>query len=100
MAGAKKTLKKIRKRAVPTAKSFINPLKGDIGESIRVPFGGVERSAEDVGDLFTPDIPIPEEETIIPIPDERTAQLEARRRRARRGGTGRESTILTEGLGG
>ena len=50
--------------------------------------------------LFEPDIPVPEEETIIPIPDERSAELKARRRRAKSSSSGRDSTILTEGLGG
>lgn len=48
---------------------------------------------------MTPDIPVPEKQPIIPIPDEQAQADEARRRRARQSRTGRNSTILT-GLGG
>lgn len=51
---------------------------------------------------FRPEIPeLPAaEETIIPIPDENELALESKRRRAKSSRTGRDSTILTEGLGG
>ena len=52
-----------------------------------------------VSALFTPDIPEPEEQPIMPIPDDSLASNEARRRRAKQSRTGRNSTILT-GLGG
>lgn len=87
--------KELKKRFAPNPfdideqrESFLNP--GKILSS----------SAEDLGEAFTPQIPEPEEQTIIPIPDEGVAETEARKRRARRRGTGRSSTILTEGLGG
>lgn len=49
---------------------------------------------------FTPDVPTPKDTPIIPIPDENSAALAARKRRAMKASTGRDSTILTEGLGG
>jgi hypothetical protein len=49
--------------------------------------------------LMTPDIPEPEEQPIMPLPDEALQANEARRRRAKQSRTGRQSTILT-GLGG
>lgn len=95
MAGAEKTLKSITGRAEKLIKKPWKALdpKATIKSSIY-------DAAGDVTSLFTPEIPMPEEETIIPIPDERMASVEARRRRARKVGTGRDSTILTEGLGG
>lgn len=48
---------------------------------------------------MTPDIPEPEQQPIMPLPDEEARENEARRLRARRSRTGRQSTILT-GLGG
>lgn len=50
--------------------------------------------------MMTPDIPEPEAQTVIPIPDESLQADEERRRRARTSRTGRQSTRLTEGLGG
>ena len=101
MASAKKTFKRIhdpktiKKRLKP-----INPLKPTEGEGFGNPLNVLSEGSEDIGELFTPEIPIPEEQTIIPIPDERTAGLDARKRRARARTSGRSSTILTEGLGG
>ena len=61
-----------------------------------------KRISDDLDDAWSmaPDIPEPGEETIIPLPTESTAQLEARKRRARAKASGRSDTILTEGLGG
>lgn len=101
MSGAKKTLKditskdKLRRRLAP------NPFKkNEVDNSFANPSEVLEQSVKDVGAAFTPEIPAPEEPVIIPIPDEQTAALEAKRRRARAPKTGRDSTILTEGLGG
>ncbi len=60
----------------------------------------IEKGGSRVVETFTPEIPTPEDPVIIPIPDENTATLEAKRRRSRAPKTGRDSTILTEGLGG
>jgi hypothetical protein len=67
-------------------------------ENIKDPKGSIRRDLEDIG--LVPEIPEPEEQVIIPIPDENSAALEAKRRRAKAPKTGRDSTILTEGLGG
>jgi hypothetical protein len=56
--------------------------------------------AEDIGDTFKPEVPVPEEQTIIPIPTASTSKTEARKKRAKGRASGRSSTILTEGLGG
>ncbi len=102
MAGAKKTFKKITGK--DTLKKRLNPLpksKDEAKDSFAVnPLAAIPETAEDVGMLFTPEIPEPEEETIIPIPSERAAELKSRKRRAKAKGSGRSSTILTEGLGG
>jgi len=93
MAGAEKTLDKVKKNT----KGFVTKpwTTLDAGAVIK-------KGAADATSLFTPEIPELPEETIIPIPDESTAALEARKRRAKAASTrsGRDSTILTEGLGG
>jgi hypothetical protein len=55
---------------------------------------------DDLTDAFTPEVPEQKDEPIIPIPDERSASLAAKKRKAKTKNTGRSSTILTEGLGG
>ncbi len=90
MAGIKKTKEKIL---------------GDTKSILKKPWTIADPSVASKGfqravDLFTPEVPEPVEETIIPIPDERVAALDARKRRAKGSRTGRDSTILTEGLGG
>lgn len=111
MAGLGKTAKNILGREKKKLSSFGKTLLPttnvkQIGENLKTSTGlpnlamDTEGSLDDIQSAFTPDIPVPEEPTIIPIPDERVSELEARRRRARRGSSGRESTILTEGLGG
>ena len=95
MAGAETTFKKMKKRiGGQIEEGFKNPL------STIDPIGHMEESISDITGLFTPDVPEPEEETIIPIPSDRESQLKARKKRARTKTSGRESTILTEGLGG
>lgn len=69
-----------------------------IEENIKDPKDSVKRLMEDTG--LMPEIPEPEQDVIIPIPDENVAALEARRRRSKASRSGRDSTILTEGLGG
>lgn len=61
-----------------------------------------KRVSDDLDDAWSmsPDIPEEEEATIIPLPDENSAQLRARKKRAQAKTSGRSSTILTEGLGG
>ncbi len=91
MAGVEKTMDSLKGRGKMLLKK---PWKAmDLNQ-------GIKHGAEDFGMAFTPEIPVPEEETIIPIPDAATASLDAKRRRAKSTRTGRESTILTEGLGG
>lgn len=81
-------------------KGVANPLYGDAKDSYALnPLRAAEDSVDDLGKAFTPEIPIPEEDTIIPIPDESSAKLAARRKKAKQN-SGRDSTILTEGLGG
>ena len=91
MAGLKKTTKGIEER---TKSQLRNPKK------LLDPVQHTEDSIGDITGAFTPEVPIPEEEVIIPIPDEAGAALAAKKRRARSSRTGRDSTILTEGLGG
>ena len=90
MAGAEKTYKKAKSDLKEVAKKPWKGLDPSIGKK------GLEQTAS----VFTPEIPEVAEETIIPIPDENTAILEARKRRAKASRSGRDSTILTEGLGG
>lgn len=97
MSGLKKTAKNIYSRA---EKDFKDTVTFEDPFATIDPVGHVEDSFDDIETAFTPEIPEPEEETIIPIPDESKAALEARRRRAKSSRTGRDSTILTEGLGG
>ena len=98
MANFSKTVKKVH--SIPDLKDkFVqNPFQSDKG--FHNPLNVLESSADDLGEAFTPEIPEPEEETIIPLPTASTAKNEARKKRARAKGTGRSSTILTEGLGG
>jgi hypothetical protein len=50
---------------------------------------------------LSPNIPVPEEQPVMPIPDASLQATQLRRRRARQSRTGRNSTILTGGrLGG
>lgn len=101
MAGAKKTFNKVVSTDSIKGRFLPNPLSKDgVRKSFINPGKVLSETAQDLGDLFTPDIPTPEEETIIPLPNESVANLEARRRRAKKAGSGRSSTILTEGLGG
>ena len=100
MSGAKKTFKKITS-GKNIKKRFFPTKKDDLKESFTSnPLRAIPDSIEDLGEAFTPEIPVPPEETIIPIPDESLAATEARKRRAKSSRTGRQSTILTEGLGG
>ncbi len=102
MSGAKKTFDKITSKS--TLSKRFNPFptkKKDLEQSyLTNPIKAVPDSVEDLGEVFTPEIPVPEEETIIPIPDERSSELEAKKRRARSRSSGRSSTILTDRLGG
>ena len=95
MSNLAKTVKKIhnpkylKEKLDPTSsKTWANPLNV------------IESGVEDIGEAFTPEVPVPEEQTIIPIPTASTAQTDSRKRRARGRSSGRSSTILTEGLGG
>ena len=101
MAGAEKTLKKITNPKKLQKDLLPNPFSVNaMFDSHANPINVGKDSASDVTDLFTPDIPEPEEQTIIPIPTASTAETQARKRRARSRSSGRSSTILTEGLGG
>ena len=95
MAGLGKTVKKIHSKDV--LKERIKP---GGSKSFSNPFNVLKQGVEDVGGAFTPEIPVPEEQTITPIPAASIAETEARKRRARGRSSGRSSTILTEGLGG
>ena len=101
MAGLKKTVQKVH--SVPSFKErFLqNPFteKG-MKKGFHNPLNVITEGAGDIGEAFTPEIPEPEEQTIIPIPTASTAETQARKRRARSKSSGRSSTILTEGLGG
>lgn len=101
MGGASKTFKKITSGGTLRKRFAPNPFdQKEVEGSFANPGVILTESVKDAGDLFTPDIPEPEEGTIIPIPSERTAELKARKRRAKAKTSGRQSTILTEGLGG
>ena len=110
MAGAGKTFKKIHKKETLQDRVGIDinvakdPLSRRSQRKMRGSFNNpgtvLSATGEDLGESFTPEIPEPEEKPIIPIPDERTAETSARKRLARKKATGRQSTILTEGLGG
>jgi hypothetical protein len=99
MAGAKKTFKKVIETHKKQLKSAHDPSLKNQAKTFD-PTRLAKEAVGDVGDTFTPEIPEPEEETIIPIPNEQTAETQARKRRARKSTSGRSSTILTEGLGG
>jgi|GEM_PF-3742261 len=102
MAGASKTFDKI------TSKKNIKERFGawdlrkpkSFEKSIINPVHTAKEAVADFGGLFTPDIPVPEEDPLIPLPTASTAANEARKRRAKSKTSGRQSTILTEGLGG
>lgn len=64
------------------------------------PLSRTRKDLKKLSSPFTPKIPKPEEPTIIPLPDEGKLELESKKRLAAQRRTGRESTILTEGLGG
>jgi len=101
MAGAKKTFKDITSKKKLKERFAPDPTdRRELEKGFANPVSVMSESVDDIGAVFTPEIPEEEEQTIIPIPDERTAEKEARKRRARKGGSGRSSTILTEGLGG
>lgn len=94
MGGVNKTFKKIKGRA----KKYTDP--GYAAKPWKH-HEAIGASVKDAGELFTPDIPMPEKQPLIPIPDESLQENKARRSRARRSRTGRKSTILSgEGLGG
>ncbi len=101
MSGVKKTVKRLGKKADLRRKLLPNPLKkGEFERSHANPAKVLEDTGEDLEGAFTPEIPVPEETPLIPIPTASTAANEARKRRARSKTSGRQSTILTEGLGG
>lgn len=86
MGGIHKTIKKVM------PKEMVDPInKKVMDENIR--------THESLNRRMNPEIPEPEEEKVIPLPDEE--ELERIRRRKGRGG-GRASTVLTddERLGG
>jgi hypothetical protein len=87
MAGIKETVDKVKSTFT---------LKADKVKSAFT----LKKVAEAGKKLYDPDIPKPDEATIMPIPDASVAQTEARKRKARARTSGRDSTILTEGLGG
>lgn len=72
----------------------------DLEGYVKNPEKAFQKDTAEAGEKITGTPPAPEEPTIVPIPDENAAELEARRRRARAKTSGRQSTILTEGLGG
>jgi len=96
MAGLEKTVEQSKKKSY--VQGAFDPEKFDT--NLANPLVPVTDTVSNVSGAFTPDIPEPDEMPIIPIPDEQTAAAEARKRRAKAVGTGRQSTILTEGLGG
>lgn len=101
MGGAKKAVDKVKDRHDSGyVKSLVNPLYGDFTDSASNPTSNMRGAADEVVTVFEPDIPEPEEQPVIPIPDESLQANESRKRRARRASTGRQSTRLTEGLGG
>ena len=101
MAGVGKTFKKITSSDTLKKRLFPNPTKAkEVEKGFGNPFEVLSEGAEDITSAFTPEIPVPEEETIIPLPDPNIAKTRARKRRAAAKGSGRQSTILTEGLGG
>lgn len=93
MSGFSGTVKKLRKRV-----KKVDPLMG--GDKLLDKAGLPTVLGEETGIFNQPEIPEPEEQTVIPIPDDSLQANEARRRRARRAQSGRQSTRLTEGLGG
>ena len=101
MAGVKKTAKKLGKKSELRRKLLPNPFKkGEFERSHANPAKVLEDTGDDLEGAFTPDIPVPEEDPLIPLPTASTAANEARKRRAKSKTSGRQSTILTEGLGG
>ena len=101
MAGLKDTTKKLTKFSDVKKKVLPNPFKkGAFEQSHANPLQVFDDTVEDLGAAFTPEIPVPEETAIIPLPNASVAANEARKRRAKSKTSGRQSTILTEGLGG
>lgn len=98
--------KQFGRTLVPRSKDDLEALKDPrnrpltVAGSLNLAAKDTKASLGDVETAFTPEIPEPEEQTVIPIPDDSLQANEARRRRARRAQTGRQSTRLTEGLGG
>lgn len=102
MAGLKKTKDKFGK---DITQKLVDVKHGDFKAMARGvddfnPVTLAKSGLDTTFDAFTPDVPTPKDEVIIPIPDENAAALAARKRRAAKTSTGRDSTILTEGLGG
>jgi len=64
----------------------------------------LKKVAKKVGGIFTPDIPQPvakvEPELVIPNAQESETKARKKQARSRARSSGRQSTILTEGLGG
>jgi len=101
MAGVKNTVKKLGKKSELRRKLLPNPFKkGEFERSHANPAKVLEDTGNDLEMAFTPEIPVPKEDPLIPLPTASVAANEARKRRARNKSSGRESTILTEGLGG
>lgn len=76
----------------------ISKLGKKIEKNFQDPSASTQNLMQDIG--LAPKIPKPEEPTIIGAPNDQALALAARKKRAGRTGVGRESTILTEGLGG
>ena len=101
MAGAKKTWDKATSKDTLKKRFAPNPFKKDeVEKGFGNPVEVLSEGAEDLGGLFAPDIPVPEETPLIPLPTASVAANEARKRKAKSRYSGRQSTILTEGLGG
>lgn len=102
MSGTKKTFDKVKDRQRSKFKLAANPF--DSGNREKYGDRLMETSDPEQNALttmLTPDIPVPEQQPIVPIPDESMQENEARRRRARQSRTGRRSTILSgDKLGG
>jgi len=101
MAQLGKTFKQVHSKESVKERFLQNPLKKEgLKKGFHNPVNVITKGAEDISTVFTPEIPVPEEQTIIPIPNSRVAENEAKKRRARNTRSSRSSTILTEGLGG
>lgn len=102
MAGASKTFDKVtsEKNVKERFGAWDITKPKSFEKSVINPVHMAKEVAGDLGGVFTPDIPEPEEDTILPIGDPNVAQTRARKKRAKAKTSGRSSTILTEGLGG